>query len=123
MATRRTVTKAQSFDPAEAAFWDLAGPLLATPGISRSTMMGYPCLRLDGRFIASFERTTGSLVIKLNAVRVQELITEGTGQVFAPNGRAFREWVVIPAEQQQRWPDFLHEAQAVAAGTAAPTTD
>ena len=36
----------------EAKFWTLAEPMLTQAGVSRSTMMGLPCLRVDGVFIA-----------------------------------------------------------------------
>ena len=32
----------------EARFWALAEPMLAQAGVTRSTMMGLPCLRIDG---------------------------------------------------------------------------
>ncbi|MFM2073098.1 MAG: hypothetical protein RLZZ623_3362, partial [Actinomycetota bacterium] len=43
-------------EPSEAKFWDLAEELLQRPDVSRSTMMGLPCLRLDGAFFASLDR-------------------------------------------------------------------
>lgn len=36
----------------EELFWDLAEALYSDPGVSRSTMMGLPCLRYQGRFFA-----------------------------------------------------------------------
>jgi hypothetical protein len=52
-------------DACEALFWELAQPLLAEPGVTRSTMMGYPCLRANGAFFACVERATGNLIVKL----------------------------------------------------------
>jgi hypothetical protein len=91
-------------------FWKLATPLLAQPGVTRSTMMGYPCLRLDGDFFACCDRRTGDLVVKLNEVRVDELVDSGRAEPFAPNGRRFREWASIPARHSRRWPRLLDEA-------------
>lgn len=48
-------------------FWASAEPFLALSGVSRSTMMGLPCLRTDGRFFASYDRRTGDLLVKLDA--------------------------------------------------------
>ena len=50
----------------EERFWKLAEPLLRRAGVTRSTMMGFPCLRLDGDFFASCDSRSGALVIKLN---------------------------------------------------------
>ena len=76
----------------EIRFWSTAEPLLATASVTRSTMMGFPCLRVSGRFFASFDRRTGALVIKLPAARVHQLIASGEAEPFAPAGRTFREW-------------------------------
>jgi hypothetical protein len=62
-------------------FWRLAEPLLARPGVTRSTMMGLPCLRLDGAFFASCDRRTGDLLVKLPETRVGELIEAGTAHL------------------------------------------
>jgi hypothetical protein len=94
-------------------YWDLAEPLLLTRAdVSRSTMMGFPCLRVDGGFFASFDRRTGSLVVKLPATRVSELVDTGAAMPFAPAGRTFREWAGIPASASEIWPDLLEEALA-----------
>ena len=91
----------------EERFWSLAEPLLARPGVTRSTMMGFPCLRLDGQFFASCDPRTGNLVIKLDADRVAELIDSGRAEAFAPNGRRFREWVTIPGSKRGSWRRLL----------------
>jgi hypothetical protein len=77
---------------AEELFWDLVEPMYADPAVQRSTMMGLPCVRLDGRFFASLDRRTGALRVKLSSERVRQLIDAGHGQPFAPAGRTFREW-------------------------------
>lgn len=105
----------------DAQFWAVAEPLLHGAGVTRSTMMGFPCLRLDGVFFASCDHRTGDLVVKLDAVRVADLIERGQGEPFAPNGRRFREWVTIPQERQRSWAALLDEALRIAAGgTSSP---
>jgi hypothetical protein len=99
-------------------FWSLAEPLLDQAGVTRSTMMGFPCLRLDGVFFASCDRRTGDLVVKLNEQRVSELLDAHVGEPFAPNGRRFREWVSIPRRRQRRWAPLLDEALDLAATRA-----
>src|SRR5438105_4548086 len=94
----------------EERFWKLANPLLTQAGVTRSTMMGFPCLRLAGDFFASCDRGTGHLVIKLNEARATALIEAGRAEPFAPNGRPFREWVSIPERFARSWPTLLDEA-------------
>src|SRR5262249_6472772 len=101
-------------------FWRLAAPLLELAGVSRSTMMGYPCLRLDGDFFACRDRRTGHLVVKLNESRVTELVDTSRAEPFAPNGRPFREWASIPDRLSRSWPKLLDEAFQCSAERAAP---
>lgn len=90
-------------------FWELAEPLLAN-GAERSTMMGHPCLRIDGDFFASLERRTGDLIVKLPAERVNELIDAGQAEPFAPAGRRFKEWALITDRDEARWQQLLNDA-------------
>jgi hypothetical protein len=101
----------------ESLFWQLAEPLLADPAVTRSTMMGLPCLRLHGRFFASLDRRTQALLVKLPAERVQALIVAGQADAFAPAGRAFREWAAIARPDRRRWRDLLGEARQFVANT------
>src|SRR5437899_2188623 len=99
----------------EQRFWALAAPLLDQPGVSRSTMMGFACLRLDGDFFASRDHRTGSLVVKLNEPRVSALIDTAVAEPFAPSGRRFREWASIPFARRRQWGRLLDEALELAA--------
>lgn len=98
----------------ERLFWALAERLLGEPPVTRSTMMGFPCLRFDGRFFASIDRASKDLVVKLPAARVEELIASGQGTVFAPNHRVFREWVAVPVPDRDLWAALLDGAMAYA---------
>ena len=100
-------------------FWALAESLLAQSAVTRSTMMGFPCLRVNGTFFACVERGTGNLIVKLPADRVNELVASGAGIPFAPSGRTFREWVACPVRDEAEWAALLDEARAFAA--AAPS--
>jgi hypothetical protein len=99
----------------KALFWQLADALLVAGAATRGTMMGFPCLRADGRFFASVEPRTGELIVKLPSARVLALIQEGIGQPFAPNGRVFREWVAVSQADPKQWSQLLAEAQEFAA--------
>lgn len=96
-------------DVDDALFWDVAEPFYGL-GAERSTMMGFPCLRIDGTFFASMDHRTGDLVIKLPAARVDELIESGVGEPFAPNGRRFKEWTVVTNRDEALWEELTHEA-------------
>lgn len=100
----------------EELFWELAEPFLVAGRAERSTMMGFPCLRRAGGFFASLERATGSLIVKLSADRVGELVESGAGEPFAPAGRVFREWVCVPDPDRGTWSALLNEAWAHAGG-------
>lgn len=97
-------------DDASALYDELTDDLLYNPAIGRATMMGYPCVRLAGRFLASYDSKTGSLVVKLPGERVTELVERGDGDPFAPAGKVFREWVSIPALDRKLWRALLDEA-------------
>jgi hypothetical protein len=72
--------------------------------------MGYPCVRLAGRFLASYDDKLGGLVVKLPRECVLELIADGSGEPFAPTGKVFREWVAIPTADCVLWQRLLAEA-------------
>ena len=96
--------------------WDtLAAELEASdPAIARSTMMGLPCLRLDGAFFASLDTRTDRLIVKLAADDVSARAADGTGQPFAPAGKVFREWVAIDRDDEHTWRRALADALAFA---------
>jgi hypothetical protein len=103
-------------DDARELYDELTDDLLYDPAIGRATMMGYPCVRLAGRFLASYDDKAGYLVVKLPRERVAELIENGRGKAFAPAGKVFREWVSIPTVDRDLWRTVLAEAVAFARG-------
>jgi hypothetical protein len=111
-----TAMKDTDLNTGKTLFWELAGPLLAEPGVTRSTMMGYPCLRANGAFFACVEPATGHLIVKLPALRVNELVATGQALPFAPNGRIFREWAALPVTDPGEWSALLAEARSFADG-------
>ena len=102
--------------PDDRLFWELAEPLLAS-GAEKSTMMGHPCLRINGDFFASMERNTGDLMVKLPASTVNEMIEAGTAEPFAPAGRRFKEWALITSRDEDQWEALLHDALAFVRGS------
>lgn len=92
-------------------FDDLVDRLcLADPAITRSTMMGYPCVRVAGAFAASLDHHSGDLIVKLPRDRVAAMVASGEGEPFAPAGRVFREWVAITDRDERRWGRLVDES-------------
>ena len=91
-------------------FWELVGELQAYDRrVGEGTIMGGPCARVDGEFLALVDYKGSGLVVKLPRHRVDELVASGTGQRFAPAGRVFKEWVSIPARDPALWRALLYE--------------
>jgi hypothetical protein len=97
-------------DDARDLYNELTDDLLYDPAIGRATMMGYPCVRLAGKFLASYDDKTDCLVVKLPQERVADLVENGDGDPFAPAGKVFREWVSIPAVDRKLWQTLLAES-------------
>lgn len=97
---------------AHAEFWEVAEPFLAAGRLVEGTMMGHQCLRTanGGGFVATVERSTGNLVVKLPRARVAELVESGDGLAFAPAGKVFREWVALPEFDETRWTVLIEES-------------
>lgn len=114
MSRKSATEKAES--PDEHRFWELAQGLLEREQVTRSTMMGLPCLRVDGAFFATYDRKTGGLVVKLPEARVDELISSELAVPFAPAGRRFREWAAIPPARSRDWRRLMAEALAFVGG-------
>jgi hypothetical protein len=88
--------------------------------VSRSTLMGLPCLRWNGAFFASCDRRTDDLLVKLAETRVAELVAAERAKPFAPAGRRFREWAAIPESRSRSWKRLLDEALEFAIDHPAP---
>ena len=56
--------------------------VLLEDGVELSTMMGTPCLRYLGDFMAMMFDKENALIIKVSPERVNNLIAEGTGKEF-----------------------------------------
>jgi hypothetical protein len=97
-------------DDARDLYDQLTDDLLYDPAIGRGTIMGHPCVRLAGRFLACLDDKTGCLIVKLPDERVIDLIDSGTGGPFAPAGKVLREWISIPTIDRELWRTLLAEA-------------
>ena len=99
---------------------ELTDDLLYDPAIGRATMMGYPCVRLAGKFLASYDDKAGALVVKLPRERVTDLVDTQAGDPFAPAGKVFREWIAITTVDRDLWRALLDEAAAFARASLPP---
>jgi len=101
-----------SRDEAHRQFWSVAEPYLASGALIEGTMMGHQCLRTSGTtgFVATIERASGNLVVKLPRERVAQLIDAGVGLPFAPAKKVFSEWVALPTFDERRWSELIEEA-------------
>ncbi len=97
-------------------FWATANDILGTGDVRTGTMMGFPCLRAHGAFVASCDHRNGDLIVKLPAERVSRLIAAGAAQPFAPAGKVFHEWARVPDRDSERWRSLLEEAQRFVEG-------
>ena len=91
-------------------FWDVAAPLLAEGMIDEGTIMGGPCVRAAGEFVAMPHHKGPGLVVKLHRDRVAELIEDGSGQSFAPAGKVFKEWVLVEDFDEHGWEALIRES-------------
>lgn len=98
--------------PQMQAFEELLAEMLAAHSVERGTMMGFPCMRINGVFFASADHKSGDLIVKLPKERVAMLIEAGEGVPFAPAGRVFKEWVSIPSRDAVQWHYLAEEALA-----------
>jgi hypothetical protein len=101
-------------DPEHEAFWDVADDFIDSGRVEEGTVMGHHCLRAmtGGGFVATIERSSGNLVVKLPRARVAELVDAGAGLPFAPAGKVFREWVAIPGRDAEQWYGLIAESIA-----------
>lgn len=77
-------------------------------------MMGTPCLRYRGDFVAMMFAKADSLIIKVSPARVNEIIANGNGNEFNFTKKRFKEWVLIPIEFEDQYEAYLDEALAYA---------
>jgi len=81
--------------------------------VELSQMMGMPCVKARGRIAAGFWRQQEAMVFKLiDPDRRAEALALHGAHLFDPSGqgKAFREWVVVPAEHADRWEELAGHA-------------
>ena len=85
-------------------------------------MLHAPGLRTAGKSYAF--ATADDLVVKLPAPRVAQLVGSGRGQPCAPRpDRPMREWVCIPAPDEESCLSYVLEARTFVAALAGEPRD
>lgn len=99
-------------DPASERYADLVDELMGTEGVTPprgGSGFGRGALHYHGKIFAMLVR--GSLVLKLPAQRVTELVESGEGVHFDANkGTPMKEWLSLDPESEQDWLALAREA-------------
>lgn len=100
-----------------AAFDDLVDSFIGRDGVEAPNGagrgFGAQALKAQGRIFAMCPRE--SLILKLPAARVAQLIGEGAGAPFdAGKGRPMREWLTVTGDDPQTWLRLAEEAYVFA---------
>jgi hypothetical protein len=79
------------------------------PEVMPGAMFGMPCAKAGGKaFMGSFD---GGSVFKLDEPTRSEALGLAGSELFDPSGgRPMREWIVVSAQHQDRWPTFAEAA-------------
>jgi hypothetical protein len=105
-------------DDPRASYDQIADELVAeNPEVQLGQMMGMPCIKAGGKMIIGIWNE--EMVFKLpdESLREQALALQGA-HLFDPSekGRAFKEWVQVPAAHMSEWPGLADEALRLRAG-------
>jgi hypothetical protein len=103
---------------AKARYDEIADELVTeNADVELSQMMGMPCIKAGGKMVIGIWNE--EIVFKLpdEAVRNEALALEGA-HLFDPSekGRAFKEWVQVPAAHMSEWAGLADEALRLRAG-------
>lgn len=104
-------------DDPESHYADLADEYLAREDVRPGRSLQSRTLTVGGKIFAFLK--SGSLVVKVPAGRVDDLVARGA-QPFTSGGRTMREWAAIPAEQAGTWARAMAEAYEYATGATRP---
>jgi TfoX/Sxy family transcriptional regulator of competence genes len=97
---------------AEARFAEIVDDVLARHGdVEKAQMMGMPSLKRNGKLVAGLWKEAMAFKLPDEAERKKALALKGAA-LFDPGGRGrpFKEWVAVPAEHADRWPELAEQA-------------
>ncbi len=79
-------------------------------GAIAGNLFGKPCYKINGKaFVCLFKE---EMVFKLSDTQHKEALSLDGTQLFDPSGkrRPMKEWVQIPFDYQEKWPQFATAA-------------
>lgn len=88
----------------------LASVYAEVPGVTRTTMMGHPSLKVGRAIFASSRHDGDTVALRLPAERVAALIADGTGAAFTPGRTPVATWVEIEGVAWDRLVELADEA-------------
>ncbi len=79
-------------------------------GITKSKMMGSPCLKVRGKMFAVYWRD--AMIFKLAGDAHKNALARKGAQLFDPSemNRPMKEWVVVPYAHKAKWRAFTESA-------------
>jgi TfoX/Sxy family transcriptional regulator of competence genes len=96
-------------------YTDQRKALLSDPSITEKKMFGTTALFVGGKvFMFPWKDT---LVVKIPAARIDELIACGQAELFDPgHGRTSKTWASVFVSARNRWQQLAQEARAFVQG-------
>jgi len=93
----------------------VAAELAASSPTTLGKMFGMPCLKIGAKTYAGFHND--SMVFKLSGAAHAGALALSGAHLFDPGmGRPMKEWVVVPSEHAERWPEIGRQALAYVGG-------
>jgi len=102
------------FEGIDMSYDEVVEKVIKEKGVEQSTLMKSPCLRYNGDFITMMFTKEKALIIKVSALRVNELIADGVGLEFNFTKKKFKQWVLIPMQYENMYESLIYEALAYA---------
>ena len=103
------------FDRARERFDELA-ELMASEGVDGGSLFGKPCLKYGGKAFACQFRD--AVAFKLGKQPHADALALSGSQLFDPSGkgRPMKEWVQVPVDHADQWPDLARAARQTVGG-------
>jgi len=91
---------------------DYEGLVAGLPQAKLGKMFGLPALMVGKKSLSCFEIKTGSAVFKLPSPTREAALALAGAHLYDPagQGRAMKEWIVVPAAHSTQWAKFAEAA-------------
>lgn len=83
---------------------------MAPAGVTKGSLFGKPCLKIGSKSFACFFQE--AMVFKLDPDSLNSAISLPGTKHFDPSGsgRPMKQWVQVPFEHADRWPELADQA-------------